>query len=214
MAEKKLTVEQLVVGQMQANCYLVTDEVTKDTLIVDPGDDGEYIIEAIQKKQLKPQAIVATHGHFDHIMSAFELQHTYDVPFLIGDGDEFLLSQMGASAKHFLGLKDVDPPPKPTKTLHNGESVNVGSHQLSVLTIPGHTPGSIALVSRPDKWIIVGDVLFAGGAIGRSDFSYSDPDEIGKSVQKILAFPKDFTLYPGHGEKTTIRSSLIDCKLD
>lgn len=189
---------------MQANCYLVIDEDTKDTLIVDPGDDGEYIIETIQRKQLKPTAIVATHGHFDHIMAAFEIQHTYSLPFLLGKGDEFLLTQMKASAEHFLGITDIDPPPTLTKILHNGEIINVGSHKLSVLAVPGHTPGSIALVSRDQHWVIVGDLLFAGGGVGRTDFSYSRPIDLAQSLQKIMQFPLDTLLYPGHGENLTV----------
>lgn len=188
-----------MVGQMAANCYIVRDG--NEAVIIDPGDDGQYIIEKLKK--VTPRAIIATHGHFDHIMAAYELQISYDLPFLIGSRDEFLLKKMKESAKHWLHITS-DPPPTISKTLHDGDTVTVGGNKLSVIAVPGHTPGSIVLVSEEDKWIVVGDVVFAGGAIGRSDFSYSDPKELEKSVQKILAFPKNFTIYPGHGEKTAI----------
>lgn len=199
-----ISIVQLSVGQMESNCYLLTDRRTGETLVVDPGDDAEYIIDQIEKLNARPTRIVATHGHFDHIMAAYALQITYNLPFAINERDAFLVGRMRKSARHFLGLGDIDPPPRVDQTLREGEYVAVGSSSLEVFATPGHTPGSISLYHKEGNALIVGDLLFAGGSVGRTDFSYSRPSDLEKSVGRILAFPLRTTLYPGHGPPTTV----------
>lgn len=167
--------EKLVVGQMATNCYLIDD------MIIDPGDDAEYIMSHIKEK---PKMIVATHGHFDHIMAAYALQLAYNIPFYIHEDDVFLLSHMKSSAKHFLGLKEVDPPPKPSKI-----------KDLSFIHTPGHTPGSICIIA--DGALFTGDTLFADGSVGRTDFSYSNSRDLQKSVARIKAL-SEHKIYAGH----------------
>ena len=179
-----MKIETLVVGQMATNCYIVGDA------IIDPGDDPEYIISHLSSK---PKMIVATHGHFDHIMAAFAIQKAYNIPFYIHKDDIFLLRSMQSSAKHFLGLKDVDPPPKPAPIQH-----------LPFIHTPGHTPGSICLLFGDA--LFVGDTIFAGGAVGRTDYSYSDPLKLSESIKKILLYPPQTRILPGHGEETILHS--------
>ncbi len=176
-----MKIETLVVGQMATNCYIADD------IIIDPGDDAEYIMAHAKN----PKMIVATHGHFDHIMAAYALQLAYSIPFYIHPDDIFLLATMQSSAKHFLGLRDVDPPPKPTPI-----------ENLPFIHTPGHTPGSICL--KFGNALFVGDTIFAHGAVGRTDFSYSDPVKLSESIQKIRSYPADTRLLPGHGEETHI----------
>ena len=78
-----ITVERLIVGEFKTNCYLLYDSINKDTLIIDPGDDPDYIIDTISRLELKPTAILATHGHFDHIMGVFTLQKSFKIPFMV-----------------------------------------------------------------------------------------------------------------------------------
>lgn len=167
--------ETLVVGAMATNCYIAGD------MIIDPGDDAEYIMSHLTKK---PKMIIATHGHFDHILSAYALQLAYNIPFYIHEDDIFLLSHMESSAKHFLGLKHVDPPPKPSKI-----------KGLSFIHTPGHTPGSICIID--DGALFTGDTLFADGAVGRTDFSYSDPVALQESITRIRGF-SGHKIYAGH----------------
>src|SRR3989344_147687 len=101
----------LPVGQMQANCYLVYDKKSLKTLIIDPGDDADYIERIISDHSLIPQAIIATHGHFDHIMAVTELVFAYTIPFKINCEDKFLIKNMFASAKHFINIDSGPPPP-------------------------------------------------------------------------------------------------------
>jgi len=182
-----MSIETLVVGSMATNCYIVDD------IIVDPGDDAEYIISHITQK---PSMIVATHGHFDHIMAAYALQLTYNIPFYIHPDDIFLLATMQSSAKHFLGLKEVDPPPVPTPL-----------QGLSFFHTPGHTPGSICL--QFSDVLIVGDSIFADGGVGRTDFSYSKPLKLADSIDRILSYPPDTRLLPGHGKETTVKQESL-----
>lgn len=177
-----MTIETLVVGQMATNCYIV------DGIIIDPGDDAEYIMSHLKTK---PTMIVATHGHFDHIMAAYALQLAYNIPFYIHKKDMFLLPRMQSSARHFLGINDVDPPPTPTEI-----------QEIPFIHTPGHTPGSICL--PVGDVLFVGDTIFAGGVVGRTDFSYSDPKKLNTSIKKILSFPPKTHLFPGHGEATRL----------
>ena len=177
--------ETLIVGSMATNCYIV------DGIIIDPGDDAEYIMDHVKN----PKMIIATHGHFDHIMAAYALQQAYNIPFYIHSDDMFLLKTMRSRAMHFLGLKDVDPPPTPTPI-----------REIEFIHTPGHTPGSICL--KFGDALFVGDTIFADGAVGRTDFSYSDREKLDQSIQTILSYPKNTKLYPGHGEETTVEAEI------
>ena len=177
-----MNIQTLVVGSMATNCYIAGD------MIIDPGDDAEYIMEHLTAK---PKMIVATHGHFDHLMAARAIQLAYNIPFYIHRDDIFLLSRMQESAKHFLGLRHVDPPPEATPI-----------PDLPFIHTPGHTPGSITLVF--DGILIVGDTVFAGGAVGRTDFAYSRPLDLSASVDKIMSYPKGTRILSGHGEEFTL----------
>ena len=147
--------------------------------------------------------IVATHGHFDHIMAGFELQLNFNIPFLIHKKDEFLLNKMRSSVKYFLG-RESGPPPKITKYLSKKDSLKVGMYKLSLLETPGHTPGGVCFYSPKEKIIFCGDLFFAGGGIGRTDFSYSDPAKLELSLKKVFKLPGETRVFPGHGKETTI----------
>lgn len=195
-----MRIEKLVVGTLSTNCYLVWEERTRKTLIIDPGDDGGFIIQKIQDLMLTPQNIIVTHGHFDHVLAATELKLAFTIPFLINQADLFLLRQAQQSAKHFLGI-DVDPPAEPNKFVKRGNLIKIGQEELKVLETPGHTPGGISLLGK--GIIFTGDTLFAEG-FGRTDFSYSSKENLQKSLVKLFKLPGKTVVYPGHGEETTI----------
>jgi hydroxyacylglutathione hydrolase len=199
-----IQIKKLTVGQMQENCYVIADAKTHEAVIIDPGDDASYIVEHIQKEEMRPVAIIATHGHFDHIMAAFELQSIYGIPFCMNESDTFLLDRMSETAQHFLGHGVVSIPPKLTQMLGEGEKIHFGNHFLTVLLTPGHTPGSICLLLSDNQKIFAGDTIFAGGSVGRTDFSYSDSGKLRLSLERILALPADTVIYSGHGEETTV----------
>ncbi len=199
----------LPVGQMAANCYLVSEKKTRETVIIDPGDDPEYIIDEVRKRSLIVTVVAATHGHFDHVMGAAAVHLAFDVPFLMNTDDEFLLATMAESIRHFLGKNIEAVPPQVSSPLSVGSEIVLGEQILRCLCVPGHTPGSIALAGSDNTFLLVGDTIFAGGAVGRTDFSYSDHSALLGSLQKILAFPPEVRLYPGHGESTTVSAERV-----
>ena len=195
-----MRVEKLVVGQLATNCYLVWDEKTRDSIIIDPGDDGDYIIQKIQDLKLFPKLLIATHGHFDHVLAALELRLAFSISFLIHKNDLFLLNRASQTAKHFLELR-FDPSAKPDKFIKEGDTIRFGGEKLKVLETPGHTPGGISLLGK--RIIFSGDTLFADG-FGRTDFSYGSKKDLEKSIEKLFKLPDDTLVYPGHGEEITI----------
>lgn len=197
-----LTIKCLPVGQLKTNCYLVISEGR--CIIIDPGDDADFIQRIITDEDVVPLKIIATHGHFDHILAAGELKLAYGIPFLMHKEDEFLLSRMKSSALHFSGIR-ADFHPKVDEYLREKSKIRITYHE-SLLTIhtPGHTPGSISLYSKVAKSIFVGDVIFDGGVVGRTDFAYSSSKDLKKSVAKILKLPLKTKVYSGHGDETTI----------
>ncbi len=206
MIPLELEIVTLIVGQLATNCYLVFDTTTREAFIIDPGDAPEYISDKLQELGLKPKMIVATHGHFDHIMGAFALQQAFNIPFCIHTEDSFLIERMQESAKHFLGTITVDPPPTITQTLENGEIVTIGRTSFTVIHTPGHTPGSICLYNKDQQVAFVGDTIFTDGSVGRTDFSYSNPQALAQSIRSILALPVGTELLSGHGDITTVRN--------
>ncbi|MBI3379572.1 MBL fold metallo-hydrolase [Candidatus Gottesmanbacteria bacterium] len=198
-----LEILTLVVGQMQENCYLVYDPKSLETIIIDPGDDADYIERIIADKKLNPIQIIATHGHFDHIMAVTELKFAYRIPFNIHKGDDFLVKNMASSVKHFLGIT-ADPPPIIDGYLNSDEKIRIGESYLEIIETPGHTPGSICLYNKKENILITGDLLFADGGVGRTDFSYSDGEELQKSLKKIFKLSSKTQIYPGHGRSSTL----------
>lgn len=196
-----MKIEILVLGQLGTNCYLVWDEETMEVIIIDPADEGTFIIQRLLDLNLKPRLIIATHGHFDHILAATHLKLTLEIPFLMHEKDLFLLQRTQATAKHFLHFQ-TDPPPTIDKYLKEGDEVAFGQEKLKVLETPGHSPGSISLYSP--GILFSGDTLFAS-AIGRTDFTYGSYESLLSSIkEKLLKLPNETKVYPGHGRQTTI----------
>ncbi len=198
-----LKIETLVVGALQTNCYLVWDVSTKEALVIDPGDDGEYIIRRIQDLIIQPRAIFATHGHFDHVCASLELKMAFRIPFYLHQADEFLLSRAQNSARHWTGI-EVDPPAPADGYLRDNEKVELGSQYLRVMFTPGHTPGSVCLYCKEDKVLFSGDTIFADGGVGRTDYRYSSEVDLHESITKIFQLTDEIMVFSGHGRETTI----------
>lgn len=201
-----MIIETLVLGALQTNCYIVYDAMTKDGVVIDPSDEAVFIAEKLEREHIKLVGIIATHGHFDHILAAGELQLIYPTaPFYIHEKDMFLLNNMNSSATHWLKTKEKRIVPQTVHFLTNKmfQASSAGRRiQFQVIHTPGHTPGSICLYAK-DVALFSGDTLFQG-AVGRTDLSYSRPDDLTKSLKKLYALPGDTLVYPGHGDPTTI----------
>ncbi len=196
-----MKVERLVVGQLQTNCYLVWDKISGEGVIIDPGDDADLILNRLRDLEIKPLFILATHGHFDHVLAALELKLALEIPFLIHQKDLFLLKRAVSSASHFTGNKEAFLP-LVDKYLYGKEIIVFGNSQLEVQELPGHTPGGVVFLSK--SLVFSGDSLFYHGS-GRTDLSYSSNKDLLEGIHnKLFTLPEETIVYPGHGEETTI----------
>ena len=198
-----MKIETLTLGELATNCYLLWEETSGEALIIDPADSGETIVSRVLELQLIPTAIVLTHGHFDHVLGLLEVKLALDLPVYLHPGDNELLSQAGASARHWL-KRAVDPVPAATHTLTEGHQLSLGGVSFEVLETPGHTPGSICLYSVAEKIIFTGDTLFKEG-VGRTDFSYSSPLALEKSLQRLANDCRGYSALPGHGDRFLVQ---------
>ena len=175
-------------GVYQTNCYIVT--IDGKDLIIDPGVDATaWVIE----NTTNPIAILNTHGHFDHVWSNKELKEKFNIPIYCPKDDCFMLEDDPFSQGTPKSEADIK--------VKNDESFTLEGIDFSFHHFPGHTPGCSA--------IEIGNNLFSGdfifdGSIGRVDFPYSNSSDMINSIKKILTWEKDFHIYTGHGEKTTL----------
>lgn len=195
-----MILETLPVGMIQANCYILGDETTKESVIIDPGGDVPTISRVLEARKLKPVAILATHGHFDHVEALAGVKRATGAPILVHQGDLPLIQGMTGQGLLF-GVR-VEAAPPPDRFLTDGEEVQFGELSVRVLHTPGHSPGSVSF--HMDKKVFVGDLLFAG-SIGRTDLQGGDYDTLLHSVKtRIFTLPDDTVVYPGHGPATTV----------
>jgi glyoxylase-like metal-dependent hydrolase (beta-lactamase superfamily II) len=185
------------VGPLQENTYLLVGEDGRGA-IVDPGDEPERILAEVRRVGLKPEAILLTHAHFDHVGAVAPLVEALGLPVYLHPADLPLYQSAAQSAARW-GLY-IPQPPEPTLPLAEGQTLDLGLG-LEVLFLPGHAPGHVGFY-RPGH-LISGDVLFRGG-IGRYDLPGSDPQKLFASLQKLTELPPETVVYPGHGPKTTI----------
>lgn len=220
-----MRIEKLIVGQLKTNCYLVWEERTQEGVIIDPGNDAEYILNRVNDLELKPQFILATHGHFDHVLAVLEIKLALKIPFLINEKDLFLVKRAVQSAKFFTGGKD-GLKPLVDKFIKEGDLISFGSaeqnSQLKVVETPGHSPGGVVFEgrgvlfrekqgSREARFLFSGDTLFRQ-AVGRTDLSYSSHQDLIDSIKnKLFKLPDETIVYPGHGEQTTIGEEKRSC---
>lgn len=200
-----LGVNTFKVGALSTNCYILTND-KKECLVIDPGDDGEYLSEKINSLDLKLKGIFATHGHFDHVLASGYLGNIFNLPLSIDKRDRFLINNMNKSASFWLKskIKEIIP-----KVLDYKDNKNLLEYfGIKVLNTEGHTPGSVSLYCESENILFSGDVLFKGGLIGRYDFKYSNKMDLVKSVRKILKLRPITKVFPGHGESTFVKSEV------
>jgi len=194
-----MQVHTFVVGPLENNSFLIENE-QQSCLIVDPGMDCQQMIEYIQSKQLKPQAIVLTHGHFDHIMGIpLVLEHFPNIDIYLHSGDKDYLKDAHLNGASLMGV-DFSLSIVPIE-LDSGKT-NIGDFSFEVMNLPGHTPGGCAFIF--DKHCLCGDSIFAG-SIGRTDLPGGNHHQLIEALRnKLMQLDEDVVLYPGHGPTTNI----------
>ncbi len=148
--------------------------------------------------------IIATHGHFDHILAVFELQTAYRIPFCISRKDTFLVDRMKSSAQHFLKQKSDFFNPQIDIDLDTRKDILLSNLMFEIIPTPGHTPGSVCLYNKDMQALFSGDTLFAKGGVGRTDFEYCDKQALLHSINKLMRLPLETCIYCGHGPISTI----------
>jgi hydroxyacylglutathione hydrolase len=205
----KLIHEILPVGMLQCNCHIVGDPVTREAIVIDPGDDVDAILEVFARHGLKVTNILITHSHIDHVIGLKKMREATGAPVLMHQADLDLYEQMEMQAEwiHWATpeLAKVDD------FLTEGKSIKWGSYELRVIHTPGHTKGSVCLyLPREENVVHDPGLLFAGdtlfeGSIGRTDLWGGSMKEILRSLKtKLLALPDETIVFPGHGGATTI----------
>lgn len=188
----------LKVGEMGANCYLAYDKETNETLVIDPGDEGDFITTTILENKLIPKGIILTHGHYDHCLAALEVKLNFNIPIYLHKKDLFLYEKAHLSAKHFSGIT-IPQLPRIDHFLINGQIISFGGSILITLHTPGHTPGSCCFSGVTPSILFTGDTLFSSGS-GKADHKYSSLSQLRKSVSLIKKNYADSLIYPGHEE--------------
>jgi hydroxyacylglutathione hydrolase len=216
--------EIIPVGILQCNCMILGDPRTRDAIVIDPGDETGRIIEILVRHQLKVRSIISTHTHIDHVGGLAALHRATGAPVLIHKDDLELYRRLDIQAQ-WLGMPTPETMPL-RDFVSEGDRIRWGNFSADILHTPGHTPGSISLVVRPNDPVaeyeggekmtpspmialppgrlISGDTLFHRN-IGRTDLPGGSSPQIQKSIrEKLYVLPEQTVVYPGHGEPSTI----------
>lgn len=190
-----MVIKQIIVGTMAVCCYIVSCGKTGKAAIVDPGGDEERILAEVKKAGLDVVAIIATHGHPDHVCGNRRIKEATGAEIVMHSADAAFFGQ--PEIQHYFSMLGLEPSPPADRTVEDGDIIEIGEEKLRVLHTPGHTPGGICLLCGSD--VITGDSLFVGG-VGRTDFPGGSHQGLMDSIKsKLLTLPDETVVWPGHG---------------
>ncbi len=192
-------------GSFGSNCYLL--ESDGQALIVDPSAAASAILRRLETDRCVPIGVLLTHGHFDHIMSIDTLRDTVPtLKVLIHEADAPMLEDGSKNAfATFFGQERVWR--AADQHLTDGQHIQVGTTDLRVIHTPGHSPGSICVLSENDQLLLTGDTLFAD-SIGRCDLWGGSFPTLRQSIASLRSLDGSMTIYPGHGDTTRLSRAL------
>jgi glyoxylase-like metal-dependent hydrolase (beta-lactamase superfamily II) len=201
-------IDVVVVGPIQCNCFILSDSITREAYIIDPGAESKELLSYLQKKKFNLKGALITHAHLDHVGGIEMLNEGFQVPVLYHSGDQPLYVNLEMQAALFgFSLKDLQAsqPKTGDPSLKDQQEFSFASGSLQVIHTPGHTPGSVCFNAKGDKpALFTGDTLFAG-SIGRTDLWGGSFEQIMDSIQnRLMTLDDDLTVFPGHGPATSI----------
>jgi glyoxylase-like metal-dependent hydrolase (beta-lactamase superfamily II) len=197
-----LEVEQLTVGPVAENCFVVRLEGFGRGLIVDPGDEPQRILAAVERMGIEVDAILLTHCHFDHIGAVAPVARDTGAPVYCPELETPLLSDIMA----FVPFPGIGPYEsyEADRTLKGGEELELAGLSIDVLATPGHSPGHLTYSIRGEEALFSGDVLFRG-SVGRVDLPGGDGPTLLRTIAMLVdSLPAGTVVYPGHMDVTTL----------
>ena len=191
-----MLIKTLVLGPIENNCYVVTDESTLDCAVIDPAGDATYLLDYLEDNRLHCRLALLTHAHFDHVGAVAELMEETGAQLYMHPADNG--TPIGFDGNVFAA-------PEGTRFLSDGDMLDLGGIRFTVYETPGHTPGGLTYLAQQgeDRVLFTGDTLFRDSC-GRTDFRLSDGEAMLRSLRRLAALPGDYEVCPGHGFATTL----------
>lgn len=197
-----IRIKTYVLGPVSTNCYIVFREGSKHAIVIDPADRADVILAHCRDLGVEPEAILLTHGHFDHMMAAQEIREQTKALVYACEKEQKLLGD--ASLNLSSGFIRKPYTLQADRLVKEGDRLEFSDLTLEVMETPGHTAGSVCYYEREEGILFSGDTLFAG-SYGRVDFPTGSLEEMAASLRKrLFLMPDDVMVYSGHGEATTI----------
>ena len=209
----KMRIIHYVVGMVQTNCYIVINNETKESFIIDPGASGKQLAEKIRQDNLEPVAVLLTHGHFDHAGAAKSLKDEFDISVYAHEAEADTLRDPQKNVSWMVNCKESYTA---DILLKDEEVIHLAGFEIKVLHTPGHTEGGCCYYIAEENVVFTGDTLFAG-SVGRTDFPSGSMSQIVRSIQEKLMtlneagnLETDIMVYPGHNDPTTIETERME----
>lgn len=189
-----MRIDVIPAGSYMTNCYIIMDEDTKESIVIDPGDDENLLLDAFDKTGSKLKFILLTHGHADHTAAVKGFRGKYGIDVYINEKDSELIEK----EEEMFGSKNENG----NKFVKEGDTLIFGNMEIKCIETPGHTPGGMSYLI--DRSLFTGDTLFYN-SIGRTDFPGGDYTQIIDSIiNKIMILSDDIKVFPGHGQQSTV----------
>lgn len=201
-----MKIQPFITGALAENCYVLTDEQTGQSAVIDPGELTERLADFLEENGLKNVVyILLTHGHFDHIMGVAQVKEKTGAQVVIHALDEPCLAdeEKSLASREYPG---VQMPVQADRLVADGDVLELGSLRIQVLHTPGHTRGGVCYVC--ENAVFSGDTLFCH-TCGRTDFPGGSMEQMRDSLQRLAELPGDYNVYPGHNRATTLEEERV-----
>lgn len=188
-----MLIKTLPVGQLETNCYVVTNESTLECVVIDPGDESNTILDYIESNHLKCTAIMMTHGHYDHTGAADAVAEETGATVYMNSRDDARVIE-SRQLPYRLPDNGIN--------YDDGDIIDTAGLRFEIIATPGHTPGGVTI--KCEDCLFTGDTLFRG-SLGRTDLDGGDMDKELASLKKLCSLEGDYEVYPGHMGSTTLQ---------